>query len=200
MFDMTLKIGLTGGIGSGKSTVAKIFSTLGIPVFDADAAAKSIMVRDNDLQQKIIQLFGAEAYVNGSLNRKWIADKVFTDEFLLEKLNAIVHPAVIKVANDWMNNQQANYVIKEAALIFESGSGEGLDYVIGVFAPLSLKIQRVMQRDAVTREEVLKRMNRQVDDVIKRKLCDFVIENNEQTLLVPQILELHEKFLKLSSN
>lgn len=200
MLNMSLKIGLTGGIGSGKSTVAKIFKTLGIPVFDADSVAKSIMATDEQVKEKIIALFGSGAFLNGVLNRKFIADKVFADAFLLEQLNAIVHPAVIQKAIDWMDKQQAKYVIKEAALIFESGSGEGLDYIIGVFAPTPLRIQRVMQRDELSKEEVIKRMNRQVDDVIKRRLCDFVIDNNEQTMLVPQVLALHEKLLHLAAN
>lgn len=200
MLNMSLKIGLTGGIGSGKSTVAKIFKTLGIPVFDADSVAKSIMATDEQVKEKIIALFGSGAFLNGVLNRKFIADKVFADTFLLEQLNAIVHPAVIQKAIDWMDKQQAKYVIKEAALIFESGSGEGLDYIIGVFAPTPLRIQRVMQRDELSKEEVIKRMNRQVDDVIKRRLCDFVIDNNEQTMLVPQVLALHEKLLHLAAN
>lgn len=192
---MALKIGLTGGIGSGKSTVAKIFSILGIPVFYADAAARNIMNEDAELKQQIKQTFGETAYENEILNRKYIADIVFNDPFKLEQLNAIVHPAAMAMAEKWMQQQTTPYVIKEAALFFEAGSAEGLDYIIGVYAPQHLRIQRVMQRDNVTREEVLARMGRQINEEMKMRLCDFVIANNEQQLVIPQVLQLHEKFL-----
>lgn len=190
-----LKIGLTGGIGSGKSTVAQIFTVLGIPVFDADDAAKKMMNEDEDLKTAIKKLFGEEAYTTGALNRKYIAGIVFNDAFKLEQLNAIVHPATIKAAEEWMHKQTAPYIIKEAALMFESGSGAHLDYVIGVYAPKHLRVQRAMQRDNAAREEVLARMDKQINEEIKMRLCDFVIVNDEQQLLIPQVLQLHEKFL-----
>lgn len=195
---MVLKIGLTGGIGSGKSIVAKIFSILGIPVFYADVAARNVMHEDAVLTQKIKQTFGEAAYENDVLNRKYIADIVFNNPFKLEQLNAIVHPATIAAAQQWMLQQTAPYVIKEAALFFESGSAEGLDYIIGVYAPQHIRLQRVMQRDNVTREDVLTRMSKQINEEMKMRLCDFVIVNDEQTLVIPQVLKLHEKFLKLA--
>lgn len=190
-----LKVGLTGGIGSGKSTIAKVFATLGIPVFDADDAAKKLMTEDAALKAGVIQLFGEEAYDDEGLNRKYISGIVFKDAFRLEQLNAIVHPAAIRSAENWMALQTTPYVIKEAAILFESGSVSHLDKVIGVFAPKHLRIQRAMQRDNIQREEVLARIVRQVDDAIKMKLCDYVITNDEQQMLLPQVLQLHEKLL-----
>jgi dephospho-CoA kinase len=193
-----LKIGLTGGIGSGKSTVAKVFETLGIPVYYADDAAKRLMHEDAALQLKIQAQFGEAAYTNGQLNRKYIADIVFTAPEKLELLNSIVHPATLQDAERWMQQQTTPYAIKEAALIFESGAQEYLDYVIGVYAPTPLRIQRTMQRDGVTREEVIARMDKQIDETIKMRLCDFVVTNNEQELLIPQVVALHQQLLALT--
>ncbi len=194
-----LKIGLTGGIGSGKTTVSQIFKILGVPVFDADTAAKEAMEHNPVLKEKLITTFGAAVFVEHKLNRKYLADIVFNDAHQLDVLNALVHPLTIAAAADWFATQNSPYVIKEAALIFEAGAGVGLDYIIGVFAPTALRIKRVMDRDHLSREDVLSRMNRQIDDQIKMKLCDFVIQNNNQALLTKQVLELHEKFLKLSN-
>lgn len=190
-----LKIGLTGGIGSGKSTVAGIFKVLGIPVFDADANARQLMETDETLQAGIIALFGEQAYEKGKLNRKWIADIVFKDPFQLEKLNALVHPAAIKAAEKWATTQTSAYVIKEAALFFEAGSTEGMDYIVGVYAPQHIRINRVMKRDGVTRDEVMSRMQRQIQEEIKMRLCDFVLLNDDQHLVIPQVLKLHEQFM-----
>lgn len=191
-----LKIGITGGIGSGKSTVAKLFEVLGIPVYYADDAAKQLMNENEVLKQQVQKEFGNEAYTNGKLNRKYIADIVFTNPEKLELLNSIVHPATLKDAEEWMNKQTTPYTIKEAALIFESGAQEQLDYVIGVYAPTPLRIQRTMQRDNISREEVIARMNKQIDETIKMRLCDFVITNDEQELLIPQVLTLHQNLIK----
>lgn len=193
-----LKIGLTGGIGSGKSTVSNIFKVLGIPVFDADTNAKQLMETDIDLQQSIRTLFGNEAYTNGKLNRKFIADIVFKDPFRLEQLNALVHPAAIRAGENWALKQTTDYVIKEAALFFESGSAEGMDYIIGVYAPQHIRINRVMKRDGVTRDEVLNRMKRQIQEEVKMRLCDFVVVNDDQRLLIPQIIHLHNRFVSES--
>ena len=186
-----LKVGLTGGIGSGKSTVAAIFRLLGIPVFDADVAAKWIMEHDEVLIDSIKKTFGEESYMGNKLNRKYIADIVFKDKYQLEVLNSLTHPATIKAANGWMEKQEAPYCIKEAALLFEAGTADNLDYVIGVQAPDALRIHRAIQRDNATRQEVIARMDKQIDQTIKMKLCDFVLNNNEQKLLIPQILEIH---------
>jgi dephospho-CoA kinase len=176
--------------------VANIFKVLGIPVFDADAAAKEIMETDPDLVERIKSAFGEETYTGKKLNRKTLADKVFNDPFQLEKLNAIVHPAAIKAGLDWAEKQTAPYAIKEAALMFEAGSAFNLQYVIGVYAPKALRIKRVMDRSNMTREEVLARMSTQVDDNIKMRLCDFVIVNDEQQMVLPQVLSLHHQLLE----
>ncbi|RFM28146.1 dephospho-CoA kinase [Deminuibacter soli] len=195
---MTLKIGLTGGIGSGKSTVAAIFHGMGVPVFDADAAAKKVMTENTALQQAIRTAFGDAVYAGGQLNRRLLASIVFSDPFKLEQLNALVHPLTITAADEWMQQQSFPYAIKEAALLFEGGGAGHVDYIIGVYAPKALRIQRAMSRDNVTRQEVLKRMGNQVDDNIKMRLCDFVIVNDEQQLLIPQVAELHEQFLTIA--
>lgn len=191
-----IRVGLTGGIGSGKSTVARVFEVLGIPVYYADEATRQLMNTDEILKKEIISNFGEESYSNGQLNRPYIASIVFNDKEKLELLNALTHPATIRHANAWMQQQTSPYVIKEAALIFESGSAENLDYVIGVSAPKPLRIQRVMERDHISAEEVQKRMSRQLSEEMKMKLCDFVLVNNDSDLLTPQVLALHEQLLK----
>ena len=195
---MMLKVGLTGGIGSGKTVVANIFKVLGIPVFDADVAAKEIMEKDGSLIEQIKNEFGDASYEGSQLNRKYLADKVFNDSYQLDKLNAIVHPAAIQAGIDWAEKQTSPYIIKEAALMFEAGSAFNLQYVIGVTAPKSLRIKRVMERSGLTRDEVLSRMNRQISDVIKMRLCDFVVVNDEQQMLLPQVLKIHEQLLAKS--
>jgi len=187
---MATMIGLTGGIGSGKSVVAKIFSTMGIPVFNADEAAKHIMQTSPEMKAKLIEQFGSSIYDASGLQKEKLAAIVFNDPYQLQLLNAIVHPVTIQAAKDWAANQTSPYVIKEAALIFESAAADGLFKVIGVTAPLSLRIQRVMQRDGVSKEQVEARMQHQISDTIKMRLCDYVIENNNQQMLIPQVLEL----------
>lgn len=193
-----LRIGLTGGIGSGKSTVSNIFKVLGIPVFNADIEAKILMEENAVLIAAVKKEFGDAAYVNGSLNRKYIADIVFNDTHRLAVLNSLTHPIVIEAAHNWMLLQTSPYIIKEAALLFESASAADVDFVIGVFAPEHIRIKRVMDRDGISRQDVLARMDKQISEEIKMKLCDFVLINDEQQLLVPQVLKLHEQFLQLS--
>ena len=200
-----INIGLTGGIGSGKTTVAKIFELLEIPVYYADDAAKRIMDEDAELKTAIRKQFGQEVYDNGKLNRAYLSAKVFTDPFQLEILNSLVHPATIRDAAKWMAEQftgsggMTPYTIKEAALIFESGSAAQLDYVIGVYAPVQLRIKRTMERNHLSYDEVKQRMDKQLDETMKMKLCDFVVYNDEEHLLIPQVLELHQKLLSLSN-
>ena len=193
-----LRIGLTGGIGSGKSTVARIFSVLGIPVYDSDTASKRLMAEDEMLKDKIIQSFGIESYTNGRLNRKYLSEQVFSDPKKTNLLNSIVHPATIKDAEEWMKKQNSPYLIKEAALIFESGSNRFLDKVIGVSSPLSLRMERTIKRSNITDEQVKARINLQMDEEEKMALCDYIIVNDEQQMLIPQVLLLHEKFLSLT--
>ena len=194
-----LKVGLTGGIGAGKSTVAHIFEVLGIPVYHADQEAKRLMQTNPLLIEKIRLAFSDKAYVEGILDRKFLSSVVFNDKQKLELLNSIVHPFTIQDGKEWMNKQTSPYAIKEAALIFESGSQGEFDSIIGVFAPTTLRIHRTIQRDQVEREKVLHRMEKQLDESIKMKLCDHVLINNEQTLLLPQVINLHQKLISLST-
>ncbi|MBX9782989.1 MAG: dephospho-CoA kinase [Chitinophagaceae bacterium] len=193
-----LKIGLTGGIGSGKTTIAKVFEVLGIPVYYADDAAKRLMNEDELLKQQLIQQFGMETYINGQLNRSHLSSIVFNNKEKLELLNSIVHPATVTDARSWFEKQTTPYVIKEAALLFESGTAEGLDKVIGVWAPETIRLKRVIDRDHVTADEVKRRMNNQIEETVKMKLCDYVIHNNEQELVTPQVMQLHRQLLQLA--
>ncbi|HTB99281.1 MAG TPA: dephospho-CoA kinase [Ferruginibacter sp.] len=193
-----IKVGITGGMGSGKSTVAKVFETLGIPVFYADTRAKILMDENEELKEKIQENFGKDTYVYGKLDRKHLSSIIFNDSKKLALLNSFVHPATIKDADDWMKQQKTHYAIKEAALIFESGAQEYLDYVIGVYSPTTIRIQRVIKRDNITAEEVKLRMNKQIDEEIKMRLCDFVITNDEQKLLIPQVLKIHEELMQIT--
>ncbi len=195
-----LRIGLTGGIGSGKTTVARIFETLGIPVYYADAAARKLMNTDPGLKEQIIRHFGEKSYAGGELDRKYLASVVFSSKEKLDWLNALTHPVTIRDAEAWMRRQTTAYVIKEAALLFESGSAEKLDYIVGVYAPQHTRVKRVMDRDGIPAEEVMKRITRQIDEEMKMKLCDFVISNNDQQLVIPQVMALHEKFLALATS
>ena len=194
-----LKIGLTGGIGSGKSTVAKIFEQLGVPVYYADTEAKRIMNEDPILTAELILHFGKEVFVDGKLNRKYLSSLVFNDKKELDLLNSLVHPATIRNSEQWMQQQQSPYAIKEAALIFESGSQDQLDYVIGVSAPETLRIQRTIQRDNITREAVKDRIQNQLSESIKMRLCNFIIINDEQQLVIPQVIELDMKIRALAN-
>ena len=192
---MILKVGLTGGIGSGKSTVAKVFEVLGIPVYYADDAAKKLMNEDVALKELLVNEFGNAIYSNGKLNRPHLSSLVFNNPKKLEALNAIVHPATIADADKWMQQQTAPYAIKEAALIFESHANNYLDKVIGVYAPAPLRIQRVMLRDKMNEEAILARINKQMDEDKKMQLCDFVITNNTLDLIIPQVLTIHQSLL-----
>jgi dephospho-CoA kinase len=190
-----LKIGLTGGMGSGKTTVAHIFEVLGIPVYYADEAAKGLMNEDPALRQQIEKLFGPGVYKEGKLDRHLLGSLVFSDIEKLRQLNDIVHPATRKDGVRWMSLQKAPYAIKEAALIFEAGIQSDFDYVIGVTAPESLRISRVIKRDGSSREKVLERIRQQMNEEEKMKRCDFVIANDEKEAVLPQAIRLHEHLL-----
>jgi dephospho-CoA kinase len=194
-----LKVGITGGIGSGKTTVCKIFEVLGIPVFYADAVAKQIMVTDLLLMEGIVAAFGKESYTSdGRLNNKHIANIVFENKNALDQLNQLVHPAVFRAFDTWEQNMTAAvpYTLKEAALLFESGSYQMCDVNILVTAPLKTKLDRVMQRDQVTEAQVLARMDKQFTDEQKINLADHLINNTEDQSLILQVLKLHQQFLK----
>lgn len=195
-----LRVGLTGGIGSGKSTVAQIFEVLGVPVSYADREAKRVMNEDPALRAAIIAHFGPEAYAGGVLDRAWMASRVFSDPAHLEVLNSLVHPATVLDGDIWMRSLEGRtpYAIREAALIFESSAAGHLDFVIGVHAPLSLRIQRTIQRDGLTREQVLQRMRYQIDEEIKMRLCDAVVNNDGVQAVLPQVLDLHDRLISAS--
>ena len=186
-------IGITGGIGSGKSTVCRIFGALGIPVFYADAEAAILMANDVNLRRQVIEILGPEAYPAGKIDRTFIAGRVFGNVHLLAGLNAIVHPAVGDVWKRWAKAHAgtAPYVLKEAAILFESGTHTSVDKVIGVSAPPALRLARTQTRDGSTAEAVQQRMNRQLDEAEKMSRCDFIITNNDRQALLPQVLQPH---------
>lgn len=192
-----LLIGVTGGIGSGKSLICKIFRCLGAPVYDADTRAKWLMNNDVELKNNIILEFGRQSYApDGQLNRYFLAKKVFNNEEQLRKLNSLVHPTVGKDFKNWVqHNSSAKYVIKEAALIFEAGSDKGLNYVITVAAPENIRIERVIKRDPFRdRKQVEDIMKRQLSDEERKKLADSELLNDNQHMVIPQVLMLHKKF------
>jgi len=196
-----LKIGITGGIGSGKTTVCKVFETLGIPVFYADQMAKQLMVTDVNLIAAVKNAFGEQSYsTNGVLNHKHLADIVFNDKNALAQLNALVHPTVFNAFATWAKKTalSAPYVLKEAALLFESGSYTSCDHTVLVTSPLSVKLLRVTKRDLVSAQEVMLRMDKQFTDEQKIKLANFIIHNTEDHSIILQVLALHQQFLALS--
>lgn len=194
-----LKIGITGGIGAGKSTVCKVFAAFGIPVYDADSRAKRVLVTDQTLVAQIRENFGEEAYFpDGGLNREWLAAQVFSQPERLALLNSLVHPRVALDFEQWyLQQQQVPYVIKEAALIFESGSDKGLDGVIAVTAPQAIRLRRTLMRDAHrTRTQVEEIIQRQLSEEERIQRANFKIINDDHTLVVPQVLRLHRQFLR----
>lgn len=191
-----LNVGLTGGIGSGKTLVASSFAKFGIPIYNADLAAKRLMTEDSDLRKEIIEIFGRRAYMNGVLNRNQIASIVFNDKDKLNRLNSKVHPAVRRDYKEWVANQDAPYNIREAAILFESGSYKDCDLVILVTAPLEVRIQRVMERDGMSREEVMSRINQQWDDEKKAKRSQYVIKNEKLSEMNKSVSEIHDLILK----
>lgn len=192
-----LRVGITGGIGSGKSTVCRVFEELGISVYYADAEVKKMYTENSELQHKITALFGPESFQNGILNRPFISSRVFKDPALLQQLNAIVHPLVFADYDTWCEaHKNETYTLKEAAIMFESGSDKQMDFIIGVTAPLELRIARTMQRDGLSREDVIARVQKQMPDEELIKRCDFLIENDGDKSLVQQVLNLHHILLE----
>lgn len=188
-----LQIGITGGIGAGKSLVCRIFGILGVPVYDADSRAKSVMTTDGILMNQIQKEFGLLSYhKDGSVDREYLAKAVFSDEEKLKKLNALIHPRVALDYEQWVEKQKSKYVLKEAALLFEAKSDKVLDKIIVVSAPEELRIKRVLQRDSHRTEQQIKDIIRnQLSEEEKIKRADFVMLNDEKKLLIPQVLELH---------
>jgi dephospho-CoA kinase len=194
-----LLVGLTGGIGSGKTTIAKIFAILGIPIYYADERAKWLMAFDEELKQEILTHVGPESYSeDGSLNRGYLAGTVFSDEEKVKTINSLVHPAVKKDFEKWVGQQNSPYVLKEAALLFETGSYKDLDKTINVSAPLKIRVTRVLMRDLHrTEKQVNDIIDKQIPDEEKNNRADYVIKNAENKLLIPQVLKIHSELLEL---
>jgi dephospho-CoA kinase len=189
-----IKVGITGGIGSGKSTVCKVFRIMGIPVFEADKIAKELMNNDPLLRNQLIHLFGSSVYLpDQTIDRKYLAGIVFNNAPLLSKLNEAVHPAVRKSFDEWCLNQQSDYVLHEAAILFESGFYKMMDKTITVVTDENERIERVMIRDHITVEMIRQRIKNQWNDEQRIKLADFVIGNNDNELIIPQIIEIDKK-------
>lgn len=188
-----LRVGLTGGIGSGKSTASRVFVSLGIPVYDSDSRAKALMNGDPELVSQIKSAFGQGAYGPEGLDRSYMASRVFSDKTALARLNSLVHPAVMRDFDRWAAGRQAPYVILESAIIFEAGLAPQLDRVITVSAPMEERLDRAVRRDGTEPEKVRARMTHQMSDAEREAKADFVLDNADSALLTPQILELHAR-------
>ncbi len=186
-----LKLGVTGGIGSGKTSVCKVFNVLGIPVFSADYEARQIMENDESIIGSINSIAGRDLYTNGTLDRKMLASIIFNDHNILNQVNSLVHPAVFEKFAEWGKKQSADYVIIEAAILYESGGAKIVDRTATVVAPVEERVARVIRRNLLTREEVLERMHNQMDDEEKIKLSYYVINNSENDMIIPAILKIH---------
>jgi dephospho-CoA kinase len=191
---MTKVIGITGGIGSGKSTVCKVFNLLGVPVFEADITAGRLINSNSEIRNELVRLFGNDIYnADNKLNRKKLAELIFNSDILLEKVNNIVHPAVRNEFLNWTKQQKTAYVIHEAAILFESGFYKMMDFTILVSASVEMRVERVMMRDSIPREQVIARMAKQWPDSEKRKLATLELVNDNKNLLIPQIIEIDKK-------
>ena len=189
------KLGVTGGIGSGKSSVCKVFGVLGIPVFSTDRVARGIMDGDTDIVRQINSIVGKDPYINGFLDRMALATLIFNNNSLLEKVNSLVHPLVFEQFITWEKEQTAPYVIMEAAILFESGGSKLVDRIATVVAPMEERVERVINRNSLSREQILERIRNQMDDDSRIKLSDYVINNSENDMIIPAILKIHEQIL-----
>jgi dephospho-CoA kinase len=194
------KLGITGGIGSGKTSVCKVFEVLGIPVFSADGEAQATMENDRDIISKINLIAGKDLYINGSLDRANLAKIIFNDNALLKKVNSLIHPIVFSRFNEWVLEQTMPYVIMEAAILFESGASKFVDRVATVVAPVEQRIARVIMRNKLSPEQVMERMRNQMDDMTRTKLSDYVIHNSENDMIIPAILKIHNDILTIINN
>ena len=193
------KIGLTGGMGSGKSTVASVFSALDVPVYDSDARAKQLYYVP-EVKKQLVDLLGTEAYRadDASLNKDWVAQQVFSDPDRLARLNALIHPLVAEDFSDWCSRHRAcTYVLKEAAILIESGAHKGLDALIVVEADRSVRLQRISERDEMDIQQAEARMDQQMSDEERRSYADHIIVNDGRTDLIPQVLQVHRNLLQL---
>lgn len=196
-----LKVGITGGIGSGKSLICKIFYKLEIPIYDADTRAKWLTNNDPEIRQKVIAEFGDESFNENDLNREYLASRVFNNPEQLKKLNSIIHPAVAVDYESWVIQQDAPYTIKEAALMFESGSYKMQDLIIAVSAPKELRISRVLSRDSFrSRKQIEDIIDKQISEEERIERSDFVVYNDDSQLVIPQVIELHQKLIEKSKN
>jgi dephospho-CoA kinase len=191
-----LKLGVTGGIGSGKTSVCRVFSVLGIPVFSADAEAREVMDIDTGIMLRINTIVGKNLYAGGSLDRSELARLIFNNSRLLEKVNSLVHPVVFARFREWEKIQNAPYVIMEAAILFESGADKVVDRIVTVIAPIEERVNRVIHRSSITRDQVIERMRNQIEDTERIKRSDYVIQNSENDMIIPAILRIHEDILK----
>jgi dephospho-CoA kinase len=190
-----MKLGVTGGIGSGKTSVCKVFNVLGIPVFSSDLDANMIMENDKSIIVGINAIAGRDMYINGSLDRMVLADLIFNDNSLLGKVNSLVHPVVSEHFMRWEMQQTAPYVIMEAAILIESGTSKLVDRIASVIAPAEERVNRVIHRSNLTKEQVLERMRNQMEDDLRIRLSDYVIYNSENDMIIPAILKIHNDIL-----
>jgi dephospho-CoA kinase len=192
-----LKLGVTGGIGSGKTTVCKVFTVLGIPVFSADAEARTIQDSDSEIMDKINILAGKDLYLTGKLDRPELARLIFNDKALLEKVNALIHPVVFRNFRKWVSEQDSPYTIMEAAILFESGVYRFMDKILTVVTPIEERIKRLVKGNMLTKEQVMERINNQIDDDSRIKQSDYVIFNSENDMIIPSIMGIHKEILNL---
>ena len=191
---MTLKVGITGGIGSGKSTICRIFKILGVPVFEADLVAKQLLLTNIEIRNELIRLFGEGVYLeDGAVNRKKLAEIIFNDDVQLAKMNALVHPAVRNEFHEWVKQQNSSYVIHEAAILFESGFYKLMDFTILVSAPEEERIWRIVKRDDISEKQVKERLAKQWTDAEKRKLADYEIKNDNENPVLPEIIQIDKR-------
>jgi dephospho-CoA kinase len=195
-----MTLGITGGIGSGKTSVCRVFNVLGIPVFSADSTAKKIMDTDDGVILGINSIAGKNLYLSGSLDRKELASIIFGNRSLLEKVNSLVHPVVFDHFRKWEKEQTTPYIIMEAAILFESGASRIVDKTATVVAPKEERISRVVERNGLSREQVIERMANQLDDESRIKMSDYVIQNSEDDMIIPVILKIHEDMLILTNS
>jgi dephospho-CoA kinase len=189
------KLGVTGGIGSGKTSVCRVFNVLGIPVFSSDPEARKIMESDTSIMRRINTIAGRNLYINGALDTRELATLIFNDDTLLKKVNSLVHPIVFDHFLKWAEKQTAPYVIMEAAILHESGASKLVNRVAAIVTPLEERVSRVIKRNDLKREQVIDRIRNQMDDEERIKLSDYVIHNSENDMIIPVILKLHEELL-----
>jgi len=194
------KLGVTGGIGSGKTSVCRVFDVLRVPVFSADREAQEIMENDFEVRRRLKTIAGKDLYILGTLDRIKLASIIFNDRAILEKVNFLVHPIVFNRFTKWALIQEVPYVIMEAAILFESGASKYVDRVATVVAPVDQRVKRVIHRSKLSREQVVERIKNQMDDDMRIKLSDYVINNSENDMIIPAILKIHDDILKLTKS